>query len=229
MIRAIQISILLFFTSSINIHAQSTGTFTDYRDSLTYKTIQIGDHIWLAENLKFWVSEDSPHYVGESSVYEWKEANLIKYGRLYQWETACNVCPEGWHLPSMQEWYTLLNYNGEIFPIGYTPLTIKEMRKIPKEERKARKELIKDTFQKFQFGDESGFDVLYGGYLDQGGPGPFTGIGTVARFWSSNGSVTYGPFKKSKAEAIRFLLWGKVIEPWGVGRTVYCSVRCVKD
>ena len=29
------------------------------------------------------------------------------YGGLYSWETAIDVCPEGWHLPSDDEWKTL--------------------------------------------------------------------------------------------------------------------------
>ena len=113
--------------------------------------------------------------------------------------------------------------------VGYETQTIKELRKAPKEERKARKKLTKETFNKFIEGGGSGLDVLYGGYFDLGGPGPFSSLGTVARFWSSSDNVTYGMFKKSKAEGIRFHKWGQSFGPFGYGKTVYLSVRCVKN
>ncbi len=40
------------------------------------------------------------------------QANCAKYGRLYDWETAMNACPEGWHLPMSYEWNILENYIG---------------------------------------------------------------------------------------------------------------------
>lgn len=38
--------------------------------------------------------------------------NVAKYGYLYTYETAKNVCPAGWHLPSDAEWTTLTDYLG---------------------------------------------------------------------------------------------------------------------
>jgi len=35
------------------------------------------------------------------------------YGYLYDWETACDVCPDGWHLPTDAEWTELTDYLGE--------------------------------------------------------------------------------------------------------------------
>jgi len=72
----------------------------DARDGKTYKTVQIGTQTWMAENLAFAVS-------GSSFVYENNQSYLQKYGYLYSWETAKNVCPSGWHLPSDEEWETL--------------------------------------------------------------------------------------------------------------------------
>ena len=76
------------------------GTFTDPRDGKTYKTVTIGNQTWMAENLDY--KEES------SQCYD------QKYGRLYYWEKAKEVCPPGWHLPSSAEWMTLANFAGNL-------------------------------------------------------------------------------------------------------------------
>lgn len=38
--------------------------------------------------------------------------NFENDGRLYTWEQASQACPNGWHLPDVEEWYTLINFVG---------------------------------------------------------------------------------------------------------------------
>jgi uncharacterized protein (TIGR02145 family) len=76
-----------------------SGTFTDFRDNKTYKLVKIGTQTWMAENLNFYSNGGS-----------W--ANSEKYGRLYNWKTATTACPSGWHLPSREEFQTLIDYVG---------------------------------------------------------------------------------------------------------------------
>jgi uncharacterized protein (TIGR02145 family) len=89
-----------------------------------YKTVKIGSQVWMAENLVY-AAEDSKCYGEDSEVGIHEGITLIKtfplsnveiqvncqkYGRLYNWETAIEVCPKGWHLPSNDEWNNLCDY-----------------------------------------------------------------------------------------------------------------------
>jgi uncharacterized protein (TIGR02145 family) len=81
------------------------GTLTDSRDGQTYRTVKIGEQVWMAENMNYKV-EDSYCYNDEDS-------NCDKYGRLYTWSAAVAACPSGWHLPTSYEYWILVKAIGE--------------------------------------------------------------------------------------------------------------------
>ena len=124
-----------------------------------YKTVQIGDQLWMAENLAY----EPP--TGNYWAYDNDPKNVEKYGYLYDWETAKNVCPEGWHLPSEDEWTTLADYLGG-------------------EEVAGKKMKSKTGWLDNGNGtDESGFSGLPGGchFINSS----FQDIGERGRWWSS--------------------------------------------
>jgi len=82
-----------------NPNELTIGFIKDIRDNQSYKWVQIGNQKWLAENLNYKTSN--------SKCYGNKESNCNKYGRLYDWNDAINVCPTGWRLPSKADWKQL--------------------------------------------------------------------------------------------------------------------------
>ena len=74
---------------------------TDSRDGQTYRTIAIGNQVWIGENLNY-KTDSSRTRTGE-------ENNPHKYGQLYSYNDAEKVCPSGWHLPTVEEWQPLIN------------------------------------------------------------------------------------------------------------------------
>ena len=106
----------------------SYGEMTDARNDRTYRTVKIGKQTWMAENLNL---EMKGAY-----CYDYDSRKCDEYGRFYDWPTAvgrvdCNykdtcgvapvvqgVCPDGWHLPSLEEWDALFEFVGGDFVAG---------------------------------------------------------------------------------------------------------------
>lgn len=174
---------------------QDWNYFTDDRDGKTYKTVTLGSQIWMAENLNFAASGSWTYSDGE-------------YGRYYTWNTATNVCPIGWHLPSSDEWNELAEYLG-----GYSIAGGK------------LKEAGTEHWRNPNTGatNESDFSALPAAqrhYTD----GIFRWPGESAYFWTSNGGG-YG-----STALIQTLSFGKEeLSPIWIKYEYGSSVRCVKD
>ena len=101
-------------------------TVTDI-DGNVYNTVLIGDQCWMKENLKttqyrngtpieYPGTNDSLWRVNTTGAYAWLDNDISfkeKYGSLYNWHAVNNtkgLCPEGWHVPSDEEWMQLVDY-----------------------------------------------------------------------------------------------------------------------
>ena len=150
-------------SSSINLRVPECKTesedncvydsLTDARDGKTYKTVIIGEQEWMAENL---------NYEAENSYcYNDQEKNCNSFGRLYTWDSALTICPEGWHLPTVAEFDILLaSVSGG-----------------SKAHNKAHTILLNNQ------SNDYGFSAYTGGFRNSSGT--YSRMGDDANFWSA--------------------------------------------
>jgi uncharacterized protein (TIGR02145 family) len=162
---------------------------TDSRDGRVYKTIDIGNQTWFAENLDY-KGEDG-HLGQYNTTYD---PNGDVYGRYYDFGDAKEACPPGWHLSSDDEWKQL-----EMF------LGMSQQEADDWYERGADKklgEMLKNcngwedqTYGTDYNGINSlGFGALPGGNIRYESSGNlYLGFGREAMFWTSNGSYSQYP------------------------------------
>jgi uncharacterized protein (TIGR02145 family) len=142
-----------------------TGTFKDPRDGQKYRIAQIGTQTWMVENFKYKTSG--------SWCYENAKSNCDEYGLLYSHDAAMTCAPEGWHLPTEQEFKSLLDFLAARGPV----------------------------LDQFIFGDSSVFHAKLGGNganQDFDSQGIYCGFWTSTSFSGTNSVLIYANMPQLK-------------------------------
>ena len=216
-------------SSNQDSSGKSFGTMRDSRDGKEYKTVRIGNQVWMAENL---------NYAAEGSLcYGDDEKNCEKYGRLYDWDIALDttseecgkyfykctlksdfyprqgVCPDGWHLPDKGEWMDLVEYardNSHEDSVAYS----------------LQSYYWDDDWEKQYGTDKFGFNAMPAGMFDGEN---YVGLDSLTDFWTSSNTETFGV--GNMINTVDYvILRKKDSEIWYYGADLgwALSVRCVK-
>ena len=192
---------------SIDKKQVNKGVFIDDRDSIMYSYVRIGKQVWMGENLRF---NDLKSPCSPSDDKDCKE-----YGRYYYYYDALVACPDGWHLPSDEEWMDLEIEAGmskaEAAKYGWRGTGIGQASAL----------LTKG---------QTGLNLIFGGYITQGNLSRKKPryddnlLNEVAYYWTSTED------KLNKGEAyIRQLKDRASIKRYNYFKKNRYSVRCVKD
>ena len=194
-------------------------------DGNCYETVRIGQQLWMAENLKVthynngdatstgysnseWADLDETE-TGAYAAYNDNESNADIYGYLYNWyvvEDVRGICPEGWHVPTDEEYTLLTDY------LDGTSVAGGKMKEAGIEHWNSPNEGATN---------ESGFTGLPGGcrYSD----GRYTNINNIGYFWSSTESSDNNARYRGLLYNLPFVLKDGINNGYGL------SIRCLKD
>jgi len=215
----------------------------------TYRTVQIGDQCWLAENLRYLPSVTSDQdviydtaafFVYGYSGYDVSEAELLDsyldYGVLYNWNAAVQgsdssylnpsgiqgICPNGWHIPSGPEWSEFENC---MKPSENTTTHIWYISDYSGSILSTDSNMwIDSTLVQNQFFSTSNFNALPGGRRKTGCSGIGSdGINSSAYWWSTS-------YMYSCCIEMRYIVFDRTqIYRTSTSKEAGHSVRCIKD
>ena len=194
------------------------GTPTVYYEGQTYNTVLIGNQCWFKENLNVGImingtqSQTNDGQI-EKYCYNNDPDKCATYGGLYQWDEVMQysttsgtrgICPNGWHIPTYNEWQELFNF------LGGTNIAGGKLKEAGFEHW-----LNPNTGAS----NESGFTALPSG-LRQYSTTNFTNLTKQAYFWTS-----------TKSRSFRFLLTynSEEVSENDVPITNGESVRCLQN
>ena len=200
------------------------------QDGNVYKTVQIGEQCWMAENMRA-THDRKGKEIALGNDFNAKvpcrycpnnDSSIVsQYGYLYNWSAAMKVCPEGWHLPTDAEWDQLTNYVGDQrqYRCGGDRKNIAkalaEQGDVWKESNSDECEVGYDRYKN----NATGFSALPAGDYQPG----YHVFGRCAFFWTAT--------KMDATSAGRRYLVNNVSIVMGVSadKDQGYSVRCVKD
>ena len=227
------------------------GSMTDERDGQVYKTVKIGDQWWMAENLNYELPKQE-FYGFESTLslcYNNEPDSCAKYGRLYTFAAATDccpispnyinsdsysphgICPENWHIPSVNEWKILLNVvNGFATDLKSTSGWLDDGNGYDNLDFKL---LPAGYYRNYEILEDMGFGYDVPEFDDDSKKIEFTNNGQQACYWtpkhSTRGSFYGDTYQLENAYSFCFSN-DKKGASFNMEYKIYAySVRCVKD
>ena len=208
---------------------------TDERDGNVYRTVKIGDQVWMAENLNYADSSKTPSLLKRSWCYKNVAKNCDVAGRLYTWAAAVDSVKTGCGYRSTCD-LASANSTGSstgsatlvqgICPTGWHLPSQTEWMALftAVGGQSTAGKVLKSQSGWNNNGngtDAFGFSALPAG--DRASDGYFYDIGARTYFWSSS--------EVNSSDASIVLLYHnyKNAYLYNYGKNLVMSVRCVKD
>jgi uncharacterized protein (TIGR02145 family) len=204
-----------------NESSKTEETISDI-DSNEYHIIAIGNQIWMMENLNVTHCNNGNPIQNVADNSKWNDLttsaycnynnvsdNATIYGRLYNWYAVidtCNLCPEGWHVPTETDWNILFDFLGGINVAGGK---------------------LKETGTTHWYSpniganNESGFNALPGGA--RGELGQFGFLNEGGFWWSSTDNYDSTAWLHGLGNGFKNVFNYNFNKEYGF------SVRCIKD
>jgi len=187
-----------------------TEYMIDSRDGQKYATVKIANLVWMAENLNYYTPRGSWYYDRDSVKYH-------EWGRLYNWKTAKEACPDGWHLPSDEEWMELEK------SIGVKVEKFMTQAEVGKEAGKLKEPgILHWEYESDSVTNETGFTAIPGGAYNLQND-TFVNLGIYAFFWTATLDEGMALFRRY------WMLNNAIVRKSADTTAVGYSVRCVKD
>ncbi len=232
-------------TQNNYITINEANTFTDKRDDKVYGYVTIGEQTWMTENLAWMPSVQNPirddyweptttpmyyvfGYEGNDVAQAKASANYKNYGVLYNVPASKIAAPEGWHIPTAEEWQALIDF---VASQGYENKVgdaLKSCRQVnsPSQGACETNEHPRWSENTWEYGlDAFGFGALPGGEASA----EMGSIGNCGMWWAkqNNSSDTEVPFFVIDPRMENNAGMAEV-ETWGDPILGY-SIRCIKD
>ena len=211
-------------------------------DGNVYKTVKLGNQVWMAENLRTTrYADGTPIPLGteasSTTAYRYypddNSANVSDYGYLYNWAAVMNgsasseanpsgvqgICPDGWHVPSDAEWTELTNYvksQSQYVCGDYTGNIAKALASEtgwkPDDEECA-------AGNNPSANNATGFSARPAGFYN----GIYNNFGNTAYFWSATQSGSYNAYYRT------LFYTNAIVNRNNYNKNRGYSVRCVRN
>ena len=176
-----------------------TGIFTDDRDGQKYQTVTVNKYTWMAENLRYKTTDA----IDSMGVF------------YYDGNEAMEVCPNGWHLPSEEEWNDLLSDVASLFGDD----AIKLLKSVK------GWDAVEDTID-CNGVDSIGFNMEALGYVVVES---YDEVGETAAFWTSTLTKRGYPMANRAHIGVDFSGSRKPFFSAMNANDFHLNVRCLKD